>query len=361
MKKLNRRNFLQAVAGTTALGLVGCSSTSDTTTTSTSTDTSTSSSTDAAVDSTEEAVEKVVFKVGLNNPEGHPLCNGVDKFHEILAEKSGGKYEFEIYYGGSLGSTTTMLQSLQTGVLDIGMGMSSVISAYGADDLNALSLPFLFDGLDHAKAFQSTDDMRTLLDSIQDTGTKMVALGTYQESARSYFFTKARATSLADIKGLTLRIMESELSSATAEALGMSPIVVTFSELYSALQTGMVDAADQPYSGYYTNMFQEVTDYFLESQHEIAPNIVVMSEITWTGLSEEDQAMILEAFTESQPYFYESSDATDEEYIVGIADAGVEFLYPDDPDEWRDAVASVHDVYSADYQEIFDAIAATTY
>ena len=317
-----------------------------------------------AADQSEAAAvtfEKKVFKVGLNNPESHPLCQGIKKFGEILEEKTGGQLSLDIYYGGQLGDKTTQMQSLQTGVLDMYMIMSGTLVDYGAKDLKVFTFPYLFDNLEHARAVQNSEIGKQLIDSIQTSGTKMVGIGTYQESGRNYFFTKKPVSKIADLKGLKVRCQEGSIYLETMETFGASPVSIALSELYSALQTGIVDGAEQPLSGFYTNQFHEICKYYLMDGHEISPNIVLFSEITWNKLSPEEQAVIQEAFDESVTYFNELSDASDEEILQKLKEAGVEIIEPENPEEWREAVTGIYDKYAADYKDIIEEIRAVKY
>ena len=135
---------------------------------------------------------------------------------------------------------------------------------------------------------------------------------------------------------------------------------VAFSELYSALQSGVVDGAEQPLSGFVNNAFQEVAKYYVMDQHEISPNLILFSEATWNQLSQEDRDLIEESFQESVPYFEELSDSKDAEYLKTIEDAGTEIVQVD-VSEWQDACSSVYDKYGEKYADIISEIKNTSY
>ncbi len=305
--------------------------------------------------------EPTVLKVGLHNPESHPLCQGIKEFGEILEEKTDGRYVLDIYYGGQLGNKPTHLQSLQTGVLDITMIMSGPIIDFGAKDLSVFMLPYLYDNVEHARAVLKSDIGKGLLANIQESGTKMVALGAYQESARNFFFTEKPASTIADLQGMKIRAQEGSMYIETMESFGASATPVAFSELYSALQTGVVDGAEQPLSGYYNNKFQEVAKYYLLDKHEISPNLILFSEVTWNKIPDADKKIIQESFEESVSYFNELSDAADGEYLQKMKDEGVMIIEPENPQEWRDAVAPVLEKYGKEYSDIITKIKNTKY
>ena len=306
------------------------------------------------------AEDSHVFKIALQNGEKHPLCMGVARFGEILSEKTNGRLSLDIYYSGSLGDKATTAQGLQTGTIDGAMLMSGVIADYGCDDLRVFIMPYLFDSVAHARAFEKSESGKALFNSVQASDTGIVCIGAYQESARNYFFTKKAVKSPADMKNMQIRCQEGSVYYDAVEALGAYAQAVAFSELYSALQAGVVDGAEQPLSGFVNNAFPEVAKYYVLDGHEISPNLILFSEITWNRLSAEDQAVILEAFNKSVPYFEELSDSKDADYLRQIRDAGVEVIEVDVV-EWQQACSGVYDKYGAQFADIIAEIKATKY
>ena len=306
------------------------------------------------------AADSYVFKIALQNGETHPLCQSVAKFGEILAEKTDGRLSLDIYYSAALGDKATTAQGMQTGTIDGAMLMSGVIADYGCDQLRVFTLPYLFDSVAHARAFETGEGGKALFDSVQSSDTGIVCIGAYQESARNYFFTKKAVQSPADMKNMQIRCQEGSVYYDAVEALGAYAQSVAFSELYSALQSGVVDGAEQPLSGFVSNAFPEVAKYYVMDGHEISPNLILFSEITWNKLTAEDQAIILEAMEESVPYFEELSDAKDAEYLQQIKDSGVEIIEVNVA-EWQEACQSVYDKYGTEYADIIAAVKATEY
>lgn len=315
---------------------------------------------DAAVSEETLAGESYTLKFALQNGEAHPLCQGVARFGEILEEKSEGRIRLELFYSGTLGDKATTVQGMQTGTIDAAMLMSGVIADYGCEDLGVFTLPYLFDSVAHARAFEESDAGKALLDTVQSSGSSMVCVGAYQESARNYFFTKKRVEKPSDMKNMQIRCQEGSIYYDSVEAVGAFAQSVAFSELYSALQSGVVDGAEQPLSGFVNNAFQEVSDYYVMDQHEISPNLILFSEVTWNRLSAEDQQLIRECFQESVPYFEKLSDAKDEEYLQTIKDSGTEVIEVNVA-EWQEACASVYDKHGQVYAEVIEQIKNTKY
>ena len=266
---------------------------------------------------------QVVFRFALQNGQSHPLSMGIQRFSDLLEEKSGGRMKFQLYYSGVLGSKPSTVQGLQTGTIDAAMLMGGVIADYGAPLLRVFSLPYLFDSVDHARRFEKSEDGQALFRYVQEAGTRIVCLGAYRESARNYFFTEKDVQHPSDMAGMLIRCQEGAVYYDAIEALGATAQAVDFSELFTALQSGIVDGAEQPLSGFVTNAYPEIAKYFVLDQHEISPNLILFSEVVWNRLSDEDKALIQECFNESIPYFEEISDAADADYMQQIIDAGV--------------------------------------
>lgn len=306
------------------------------------------------------AKDSYTIKFALQNGETHPLCQGVAKFGEILEEKSNGRIKTELFYSGTLGDKASTVQGMQTGTIDAAMLMSGVIADYGCDGLGVFTLPYLFDSVEHARAFEKSDAGKAVLDTVQSSGTSLVCIGAYQESARNYFFTKKRVEKPEDMKNMQIRCQEGSIYYDSVEAVGAFAQSVAFSELYSALQSGVVDGAEQPLSGFVSNAFQEVAKYYVRDQHEISPNLILFSEVTWNRLSAEDKQLIKTCFEESVPYFEELSDAKDEEYLQAIKDSGTEIVDVN-VEEWQEACAGVYDKHGKVYADVIEQIRNTAY
>ncbi len=315
----------------------------------------------APADSAPEAAgDSYVLKFALQNGENHPLCQSIAKFGEILSEKSDGRIQLDLYYSGSLGDKATTVQGLQTGTIDAAMLMSGVIKDYGCDELGVFIMPYLFDSVAHARAFEKSEAGQALFATVQSSGSSMVCIGAYQESARNYFFADKRVEKPADMKDMLIRCQEGSIYYDAVEAIGATAQSVAFSELYSALQSGVVDGAEQPLSGFVSNAFQEVSDYYVLDQHEISPNLILFSEATWNQLSDADKQLIQEAFDESVAFFEELSDSKDAEYLQTIKDSGTEVIEVNVA-EWQEACSSVYDKYGTEYADVIQQIKDTKY
>lgn len=307
---------------------------------------------------TKDSVAAVELKFAMQNGEDHPLCQGMKKFGEILEAKTDGRIKLEFHYSASLGSQTATVQGVQSGTIDGAMLTAGVISDYGCSQLKVFTLPYLFDSVAHARAFEKSDDGKALLGRVQNSGSRMVCIGAYQEGARNYFFTKKNVQSPEDMEGLLIRCQEGTIYHDAVEALGATAQSVAFSELYSALQSGVVDGAEQPVSGFAANNYSQICRYYVLDQHEISPNLILFSEVTWNQFSEEDKKIIQEAFDQSVSFFEQISDKKDEEYLQEMKKAGVTITKAD-REEWQEACGSIYDTYGKEFSSIINQIKGT--
>ncbi len=312
-------------------------------------------------ETSEEAVEPTVLRFGLNLPDGHPLVKANKNFGRILEEKSNGRYTIEYFTNAQLGDKQTHMTMLQTGSLDMWMIMGGFIKDYGADIVEVMMLPYLFDNVAHARAVQSGPIGQKVLDGIQEGGTKVVGIGMFQEASRNFFFTDREVTTIDDMKGLKIRAQPGSIYEKMLESFGGSVVPVAFSELYSALQTGVVDGAEQPYSGYESKKFYEVAPYYLLDGHETSPNYVLFSEMNWNAIPEEDQELIKESLDEAIQNFNEISGDIDQKIIEKLKDEGVKFLEPKNIDNWKAAAEPLYDEYAPGYGDLIEQIKNTSY
>jgi len=300
------------------------------------------------------------FKYAELNPNGHIMDEAADYFAERVYEKSNGRIEIKVFPAGQLGDEKTVYQTLQMGgVIDIARGNTNSLGDFGVKKLTLFGLPFVFRDRDHLWNVLNSDLGAEFLREPQETGTGMVGIFYLDEGAR-HFFTKEDIVieSVEDLNGLKLRVPTTELMTETIEALGAQSTPISFSELYSALQTGVVDGAEQPYSGYYSNKFYEVAPNYTLTGHTYSPSIVLMSETSWNELNEEDKEIIMEASKETEVWNRKNIERLDNELLKKIKDAGVNVIEIKDKTPFINATKDVVLKYIEGYEDYYEAIQA---
>ena len=258
----------------------------------------------------------VVLKYGELNPDGNLMTETAREFAKIVEEMSKGSLVIDVYPGSQLGDERVETQALQMGAQDMFRANTVSLADYGAKMSNIFALPYLFRDREHLWKVLNGPIGEKILADVQSSGSKMVGLGYWEEGARNFFFTKKPVTRLADLQGQKIRVPQTQMLMDTVEALGGSPTPISYSELYTSLQTGVVDGAENPPTGYFSNNFFEVAPYYVLDGHTYSPSMLVISEMTWNKLSEDDQKAVMEAASRAQAYERELFNA-DEEKLVG--------------------------------------------
>lgn len=302
------------------------------------------------------AENKIVLRYAEVNPDSDPITMAANEFARIVKEKSNGRIEIKVFPGGQLGGQKDQIQSLQMGALDIARTQPAYLADAGAKAVSVYSLPYLFSDVDHAWTVLDGPLGQQLLDEVKAANIKLVGIGYYATSPRHFFFTDKKVTKLSDLKGLKLRVPTGEMYKDMVEAFGASSTPIAFSELYSALQTGIVDGAENPIKGYFNNKYYEICKYVTLDAHQADPSVIVFSEMVWNKLSEDDQRLIKEAVAESAKYYRDLSKQKEDEYMSELEKMGIEILEVENPQEWIDAVKPLYKKYGAGYEDIIELI-----
>lgn len=299
---MKKKLLALTLASAMAVSLVGCGGSSEKETTSSAKETSETTAA-ASEEKTEAAGEasvsepEMVFKYAELNSDDNINTRVGYEFAKYVDEMSNGRIKIEVYSASTLGDEKTCLNALQMGggTVDMYRANTNSLSDYGFQKLNMFGLPFIFTGREGMwKVLEDEQLGRAFLTEGAEVGAGMVGLFYMDEGARNLFTTK-EITGLSDIKSRKIRVPETQLMMDTMKALGAEPTPISYSELYSSLQSGVVDGAENGYPGYDSNKFYEVAPYYLLSGHTFSPGVVLMAEAKWNALSPEDQKILLEA------------------------------------------------------------------
>ena len=275
-----------------------------------------------------------------------------ESFANALAEKSGGKMKVEYYPAAQLGNGTTCMQMVQLGTLDMYRCDASALYDYGIGSMAVPSLPYVFKDRDAAIEMSNSEIGDKLLQDITDAKVGVVGLGWYVDTPRSFFTAKKEVKTLADLKGLKIRSVESNLYMDYKAALGMNPTPLAFSEVYTSLSTGVIDAAANTMDSFVSNKLYEVCKYFVMNNGMIPTYPVVISEKTWSSLNDEEKGWVKDALKVSSDFFAKEGAAKMDDQIKFCEEQGVTICYPEDEDKWKEACQGVTDEYGAGYEDL---------
>lgn len=299
--------------------------------------------------------------VTLVYAEVNPLDTIVGKmatdFKEKVEELSGGSITIDIQASGVLGSENDVLDTMLGGggTIDMSRISAFALTSYGGQKSMLLSLPYTFVSRDHFWNFATSDLAQEFLLEPVENGSGVRGLW-YGEEGFRHFFTTKEISGMEDLAGMKLRVSNDPVMNGLVESLGASPTVVSFNELYSALQTGVVDGAEQPIANYKSNAFPEVAPNMILDGHTLGAVQVIITEDAWNKLSENQQNAIMEAGAYASQLNREGSQAAEDEVLEQLKADGVNIVEVDDVTPWQEAVKGVIEENTKGLEDLYQQI-----
>ena len=356
MKKISRRSFLAAAGvSAAALALTACGGSKST---ATSTATSAAASTAPAGDAAAAASDP---KVTLVYAEVNPLDTIVGQtgshFKEKVEELTGGSVVVDVQASGVLGSENDVLDAILGGStsIDISRISAFALTSYGCNKSKLLSIPFTFENRAHFWNFANSDLAPEFLNEPQELGLPVRGIF-YGEEGFRHFFTVKPVSGIADFKGLKLRVSNDPVMNGMVEGLGANPTVVSFGELYSALQTGVVDGAEQPIANYKSNAFPEVANNLILDGHTLGAVQAVITDNAWNKLTENQQAAVMEAAADTQAFNADLSETAENKVLDELKSSGCNVVDVPDKTPWQEACAKVISENTSDQAELYQQL-----
>jgi tripartite ATP-independent transporter DctP family solute receptor len=244
-------------------------------------------------------VQAQEFKFATQNPKGHPLVTGMEKFAEIVAAKSGGNMKVNLFPGGVLGSDQANVSAVQGGTLDM-VVLNSGILASQVKAFGIYDFPFMFANPKEADAVVDGPFGRMMHDKLPAQG--IVGLAYWELGFRDITNSKRPITKVDDIAGLKLRVIPNAINVDWVKALGANPTPLAFPEVYAALDQKAIDGQENPPTVISANKFYEVQKYIVLSNHQYNPQSLIFSKKVWDTLSAASQKILLDAALEAGKY-----------------------------------------------------------
>ena len=285
-------------------------------------------------------------QVTLVMAEVNPLTTIVGQTDQFFAEKveelTGGSVKIDLQAAGVLGSENDVLDAIANGddSIDISRISAFALTTYGCQKASLLSIPYTWTGRDHFWAFADSELAAEFLNEPQEIGLPLRGIF-YGEEGFRHFFTREPVTGIKDLAGLKLRVSNDPVMVGMVNGLGASATPIAFGELYSALQTGVVDGAEQPIANYKANAFPEVANNLILDGHTLGAIQVVITDTAWDKLTEEQQAAIMEAGKLAQEFNRELSQTAENEVLEELKANGCNVVEVDNPAEWAEACTEV--------------------
>jgi len=240
----------------------------------------------------------VVMKLGETHPQDYPTTKGDYEFSRLVKERTNGRIVIEVFHSKQLGEEKPVIEQVQLGAIDLTRVSISVVAAFVVD-LDALQLPYLYRDAAHMWKVLNGPVGEDLFKKLE--AYNFVGLGWFESGSRN-FYTKKPVKTVGDLKGMKIRVQQSPLMVGMVESLGAVATPMAFGEVYSALQTGVVDGAENNWPSYLSTGHHEVAKYLITDEHTRVPEIILGSKKVFDKLSKEDRAIILKSAKDAVPH-----------------------------------------------------------
>lgn len=248
---------------------------------------------------TAQDIKERSFKLAQQNPKGHPVVMGAEKFAEIVAAKSGGKMKINLFPGGVLGGDQQTVSALQGGTIEMTM-LNSGILASQVKDFEVFDFPFIFANAKEADAVVDGPLGRKLHAKLAEKG--IVGLDFFELGFRNITNNKRAINKVEDLDGLKLRVIANAINVDWVKAVGANPTPMAFPEVYAALEAKAIDGQENPLSVILSNKFAEVQKHLVLSNHQYNPQSLIISKKVWDTLSPAEQKILQDAADEASVY-----------------------------------------------------------
>jgi len=311
------------------------------------------------------SAEGLVFQLAETHAEGYPTSLADYEFARLVEERTEGRVKIEVYTGSQLAeSEATAIEMLQAGTLGFTRVSASPVASY-VPALNAIQMPYLYKNFDHMWAVLNGEIGQKMLADIQTSNSGLIGLCYYEAGDRSFYITKEAYEKAnfeaADLAGLKIRMQNNAMMVRLVELLGGTGVTgIGANEVYSSIQTGVVDGAENNWPTYQNMGDYEAAQVYVLDGHTRVPEILLMSEIASLMVSPEDLAIIKECAKETQEFEIQQWKLKEQSSEKIVRDAGSQIveLTPEQKALYAEKMAPLYAEFGADYTEIIDAIKA---
>ena len=298
------------------------------------------------------------FRSADVHPDDYPTVMAVKKMSEIISEKTGGNDTIKVFGNSALGSEKDTVEQVKLGALDM---VRVNVAAFNniVPETIVPALPFLFKSKEHMRKCLDGPVGDQILAALEAQG--FIGLAFYDSGSRSFYTTTKPIKSVADVKGMKLRVQQSDMWVTLIQSMGGNPTPLPYAEVYTALKTGVVDGAENNWPSYESSHHYEVAKFYSLTEHSMSPELLVFSKKIWDTLTPEEQGIIRAAAKESVPYMRELWDEQEAKSRQTVEAGGATIITDIDRQGFIDAAKPVYDKFAADpkLQDLIKQIQAT--
>jgi len=296
------------------------------------------------------AQQKMVFKASDVHPAGYPTVVAVENMGKKLEKATNGRLSVAMYPSMQLGGEKEAIEQAQVGAIAIARVSVGALGPV-VDDLNVFNLPYVFRNTTHMQHVIDGPIGQELLDKVTNSGKGLVGLCWMDAGARNFYNTKKPIKTMADLKGMKVRVMGNPMFVEMANSMGGNGVAMGYDQVFSALQTGVVDGAENnPPSFVFDNHYQ-VAKFYTIDEHLIVPEMVVFSKKSWDAMSKDDQELLVKFGKEAQLEERKLWEIYEQQAMDKAKAAGIQIVQISDADKkaFQDAVKPVWDKYGPKY------------
>jgi len=302
------------------------------------------------------AQAKAVFKASDVQPAGYPTVAATESLGKKLAAATNGRLSIQMYPSAQLGGEKETIEQTQIGAIQM-LRVSAGALGPIVDEVNVVNMPFLFKSIAHSEKMMDGAVGQDLLDRISaNPNAGLVALCWMNSGARSIYNTKHPIKTIDDIKGLKIRVIGNPIFVDMMNALGGNGIAMGYDQVFSALQTGVIDGAENNPPSYVFSNHYTAAKYYSLTEHLVIPEVLAFSKKAWSSLSVDDQTLIKKLAREAQMEERELWKAYEREAMEKAKAAGCQIVEIADKTPFQAAVKPVWDKYGPKYQEMIKRI-----
>jgi tripartite ATP-independent transporter DctP family solute receptor len=284
------------------------------------------------------------FRSADVHPEDYPTVMAVKFMSDIIKQKSGGKDSIKVFTGNALGGEKDTIEQTKIGALDfVRINVAPMNNI--CPETMVPTMPFLFRSKEHMRRVLDGPVGDEILKACEKQG--YIGLAFYDSGSRSLYTTKKPVKTLADAKGLKIRVQQSDLWVALLQAMGANATPMPYGEVYTALKTGLVDGAENNWPSYDTSKHFEVAKFYAVTEHSMAPEMLLMSKKIYDGLTPAEQKIIRDAAKESVPYMRKLWDEKEKASRALVERGGAQIVEVDKK-SFADAMKPVYDKFITD-------------
>jgi tripartite ATP-independent transporter DctP family solute receptor len=298
----------------------------------------------------------IVMRLAETHPQDYPTTKGDYEFARLVKERTNGRIVVEVFHSKQLGEEAAVIEQVQLGAIDMTRVSISAVSSF-VRDLDAFQLPYLYRDAAHMWKVLDGPIGQEILKKHE--AFNFVGVGWFESGSRN-FYTKKPVKTVGDLKGMKIRVQQAPLMVGMVQALGAVATPLPYGEVYSALQTGVVDGAENNWPSYLTTSHFEVAKYWISDEHTRVPEITVGSKKIFDKLSKEDYALILKAMKDAQPYQFKLWVDFEKVAEKAVRDRGsiITEISPQEKQKFMDAMKPVYDKQPPEIMAVVNKIRA---